>query len=146
MFEGGIRVPFIAKFPKRIPAGTVSNEFCCTMELFPTFVSLAGGKPPKGVILNGFDMMPILKSQEKSKRKDMFWEAKRRYSKAARVDNWKYVEEKGEEFLFDLSADIGEQNNLTAKKPEKLKEMRERWAAWRKEMDETEPRRPFKNY
>ena len=87
-------------------------------------------------------MMPVLKGQEESKRKDMFWEAKRRYNKAARVDNWKYIEEKGEEFLFDLSEDIGEQNNLKNERPEKFKEMRDQW----KEMDETEPRGPFRNY
>ena len=57
-----------------------------------------------------------------------------------------HFEEKGEEFLFDLSVDIGEQNNLKNERPEKFKEMRESWIAWRKEMDETEPRGPFRNY
>lgn len=146
MFEGGIRVPFIAIWPGVIPAGTVSHEFTSTLELFPTFLATAGEKPPKGVVLDGFNMLPIMKGEQKSQRREMYWEAKRQYRRAARVDNWKYIEVKGEEFLFDLAADIGEQNNLVKERPEKLKEMRAKWAAWKKEMDESEPRGPFRNY
>ena len=146
MFEGGIRVPFIARWPGVISAGTVSHEFTSTLELFPTFIATAGKKPQKGVILDGFNMLPVMKGEQNSQRREMYWEAKRRYMKAARVDNWKYIEERGKEFLFDLEDDIGEQNNLVKERPEKLKEMRAKWAGWKKEMDEAEPRGPFKNY
>jgi len=91
-------------------------------------------------------MLPVMKGEQNSQRREMYWEAKRRYMKAARVDNWKYIEERGKEFLFDLEDDIGEQNNLVKERPEKLKEMRAKWAGWKKEMDEAEPRGPFKNY
>jgi len=145
MFEGGIREPFIAKWPGQIPSGTVSNEFTTTLEFFPTFLAVAGTKPPKELKLDGFNMLPVLKCEEKSQRREMYWQAQRRC--AARIDNWKWVEMgKGGGGLFDLSTDIGEQNDLSEKRPEILKMVKRKWDAWRKEMDEVPPRGPFTNY
>lgn len=145
MFEGGIREPFIAKWPGQIPPGTVSHEFTTTLEFFPTFLAVAGAKPPKGVKLDGFNMMPVMKGEEKSQRREMYWQAQSR--KAARIDNWKWVEQrKRGGGLFDLSTDIGEQNDLSKEKPEILNMVRGKWEAWRKEMDEVPPRGPFTNY
>ena len=70
----------------------------------------------------------------------------RRDDKAARYENWKWVESERGNGLFDLSADIGERNDLSASRPEVLKKMKSRWAAWRKQMDEAEVRGPFRNY
>ena len=146
MFEGGIREPFVARWPGQISAGTMNHEFTTTLELFPTFLAVAGAKPPKGVKLDGFNMMPVMKGEEKSQRREMYWQAQRR--KAARIDNWKWVEqgEKRGGGLFDLSTDIGEQNDLSEKRPEILKMVKGKWDAWRKEMDEVPPRGPFTNY
>jgi len=60
MFEGGIRVPFIARYPGTIPAGTVSDEFLTALELFPTFAKIAGQPLPKNVIYDGFNMLPVI--------------------------------------------------------------------------------------
>ena len=74
----------------------------------------------------------------------MYWQ--RRDDKAARYENWKWVESERGNGLFDVSADIGERNDLSASRPEVLKKMKSRWAAWRKQMDEAEVRGPFRNY
>jgi len=145
MFEGGIRVPFIARWPGRIPAGTVSNEFLTSLELLPTLVKIAGAPKPD-VTLDGFDMMPILRGEAKSPRTEMFWE-RLSAGRGARVGNWKWVEMKEGGGLFDLAADLGEKNDLSAQRPDMLKLLQERFAAWAWEMDHAlEPRGPFRNY
>ena len=118
MFEGGIRVPFIARFPGRIPADSVSDEFLTSLELFPMFAGLAGAKLPADIVYDGFDMLPVLTGQEKSERTEMFWE--RRDDRAARVGNYKWVQSAGGNGLFDLSSDVGEKHDLSAENPEML--------------------------
>jgi arylsulfatase A-like enzyme len=147
LFEGGVRVPLIARWPGRIKSGTVSDEFVSSLELVPTWLSATGAQPPKGVKLDGFDMMPILEGRGKSKRTDFYWERTFDNSRAARVDNWKWVEgSKGGGGLFDLAADIGEKRDLSAEKPGVLKMVKDRWAAWKRDMDASEPRGPFRDY
>ena len=74
----------------------------------------------------------------------MFWEW--RYQRAARMGEWKWTKSIDRGGLFDLSNDIRERNDLSKEKPEILSKIKEKWAAWRKEMDESEPRGPFRNY
>jgi arylsulfatase A-like enzyme len=123
----------------------VTDEFLTALELLPTISAATGAAPPEGVKLDGFDMLPILRGEKKSPRKEMYWQ--RRSDKAARYENWKWVGgTKGGAGLFDLSADIGEKNDLSAEKPEVLQMMKSRFEAWRKEMDGSEPRGPFRDY
>jgi len=150
MYEGGIRVPFLAKWPGRIPENVVSDEFCSTLDLFPTFVSIAGSKLPKNVIYDGYDIMSVLAHKQKSRRNKQFWEL--RGKRAARVGKWKWVMETKERYslpvqknaeLFDLSADISESKNLAQEKPDVLAEMQAHWESWIKEMAASEPRGPY---
>ena len=144
MFEGGIRVPCIVRFPKRIPAGTVCDEFLTSLEVFPTVLAAAGIEPPDGVVLDGFDMMSTLAGQAGSIRKEMFWQ--RRGDRAARVGNWKWVESAAGSGLFDLSNDLGEKNDLAEEQPQTLARVKARFDNWKKEMEMAEPRGPFRDY
>lgn len=144
VFEGGIRVCCTVRYPKRIPAGSVNREFLTSLEIFPTLLNLAGVAPPEAVVLDGFDMMPVLAENKPSPRKEMYW--KRRAKEAARVENWKWVRNESGTFLFDLSKDIGEKNNLIDKMPDKAAEMQQHFESWLKRMDEAEPRGPFKDF
>ncbi len=144
MWEGGIRVPFVARFPGRIPAGTVSQEFLTALEIFPTLAKLAGQELPEGITYDGFDMLPVLAGKQPSPRKEMFWQ--RRGDKAARVGDWKWVDSSRGGGLFDLSEDISEQRDLSQERPELLKRIKSRFAAWQQEMEESEPRGPFRDY
>lgn len=143
LWEGGYRVPFLARFPGRIPKGQVSHQFATTLELLPTFARLGGAKLPNAK-LDGFDLMPLLSGQSQRGREEMFWE--QRDNKAARSAQWKWSEIDGEEHLFDLKADPGESRDLVKTQPEALAKMRSKWQAWRKEMDGSEPRGPFRDY
>lgn len=146
MYEGGLRVPFIAQWRGRIPQGRVAHDFTTTLELFPTLLSVAGAKPPAGVTLDGFNMMPLLRGEGKSPRREMFWYKTFTDSAAARVDNWKWVSNRGKEELFDLASDPGEEKDLSRETTDVLAMIRIRYAAWRKEMDAAEPRGPFRDY
>jgi arylsulfatase A len=144
LFEGGIRVPFLARWPGVLPAQEVRDDFLTALEIFPTVTAAAGAEPPKGAVLDGFDMLPVLRGKAASPRTEMFWQ--RRDDKAARVGSYKWIESAKGSGLFDLSKDIGEQNDLSAKEPQRLAKLKARWAAWRKLMDEAEPRGPFRDY
>lgn len=152
-YEGGIRVPFIAKWPGQIPEGRVSHEFCSTLDLFPAFLDVAGAKPFNSIKLDGFNILPVLTAQGKSQRKDHFWEYQGR--RGARVGHLKWVAQRaryellpegytGE--LYDLENDMSEQRDLTTIKPELCREMKARWESWMQEMANTEPRGPFSKY
>ncbi len=144
-WEGGIRVPCIISWPDELPKGVVSDEFLTSLELLPTFAKAAGAKLPEGVVLDGFDMMPVLKGEIKSPRKEMFW--KRRDLLGARVGKWKWVDMGGKGGgLFDLEKDVGEKNDLSKERPEILKMVKDRFNHWLREMDAAEPRGPFRDY
>ena len=144
VFEGGIRVCSLVRYPKRISPGTVNDEFLTSMEFFPTLLKLTGVAPPQGVVLDGFDMMPMLADGKPSPRKEMYW--KRRVKEAARVGDWKWVRNEKGTFLFDLSKDVSEKDDLVKKMPEKAAEMQAHFENWLKRMDEAEPRGPFKDF
>lgn len=144
MFEGGLRVPFLIRWPGRVPAGKITEEFLTTLEIVPTLLSAAGSQAPPDVVLDGFDMLPILRDNQPSPRTEMFWQ--RRNDRAARVGNWKWVESQKGKGLFDLATDISESRDLSMENPDIVDRLQSRFAAWRKEMDQTEPRGPFRDF
>ncbi len=144
MWEGGLRVPFVMRWPGKVPAGKVNDEFLTSLEIMPTLLVAAGVAPRANVTLDGFDMLPILGGDHPSPRKEMFWQ--RRSDKAARVGNWKWLESAKGQGLYDLTTDLGETKDLTREKPEIAKMLEDRFNAWRLEMDASEPRGPFRDY
>jgi len=144
MFEGGIRVPCIIRYPKKIKAGDVSDEFLTALEIVPTLLKQANIPLPEKIVYDGFDMMPVLTGEAKSSRNEMFWQ--RRNDKAARVGNWKWVESAKGNGLFNLNEDIGEARDLSYEYPEKLIEMKQHFANWKDRMEKAEPRGPFRDY
>ena len=144
MFEGGLRVPCIVRWPQQLPAGTVSDELLTSLEVFPTLVRAAGAEPPANVVLDGFDMRPVLKGEQPSPRDAMFWE--RRNDHAARVGHWKWIESERGGGLFNLATDLGEQHDLSESQPQIVAQLKARFAAWKQEMKAAEPRGPFRDF
>lgn len=153
-FEGGLRSPLIAWWPGVIPAGRTTDEFLSALEILPTLTAVGGAAPFPGVMLDGFDMLPILQGKAKSPRKEMFWDWPDRYQ-AARVDQYKWISyvprgKRGEvaatEEFFDLSVDPGERQDLSRAKPAELAVVKARFTRWQAEMAAAEPRGPFRNY
>ncbi|QDV52078.1 sulfatase-like hydrolase/transferase [Gimesia fumaroli] len=144
MFEGGIRVPCLVRYPKKIKPGTVNEGLLTSLELVPTFLNETGIPLPEDIVFDGYDMLPTLMGQTDSPRKEMYWQ--RRADKAARVGNWKWVESAKGNGLFDLSKDVSEKHDLSQTHPRKLQEMKAQFANWKKEMAESDPRGPFRDF
>ena len=144
VFEGGIRVCCLARYPPQIPAGSVNDEFLTALEIVPTVLRLANVPPPRDVVMDGFDMLPVLSGAQPSSRQSMFW--KRREQEAARVGSWKWVRNARGTFLFDLSQDVGEKKDLAAAMPDKAAELEAQFRQWQQDMDAAEPRGPFRDY
>jgi arylsulfatase A-like enzyme len=144
-FEGGIRVPCIIKWPDRIPGNQVIDNFLSSLEIFPTILSATGIEKPDGLILDGFNIMPLLTGDQKDlERKEMYWEAREKY--AARIGKFKLVNNLDQKGFYDLFEDISEQNDLTNILPDKFNEINNKFNIWQTEMSNAEPRGPFKNY
>jgi arylsulfatase A-like enzyme len=144
MWEGGIRVPCVVRWPGVIPAGVVNNEFLTSLEILPTVCAATGTSLRNDVVLDGFDMLPVLTGQQKSPRQKMFWQ--RRLDKAARVGDWKWVDSTRGGGLFNLAEDIGEKNDLSDSHPEKKAELLAAFERWKQQMSQAEPRGPFRDY
>ena len=125
-FEGALRVPFIAKLPDVIPAGTSSDTMISSLDLFPTTVKLAGGEIDPEWNLDGKDILPVLTGETtESPHDSLFW----RYGDhwAYREGDWKLMQSRRETGLFNLAEDIGEENNLINVNPEKTRQMHQSW-------------------
>jgi arylsulfatase A len=148
LFEGGVRVPFIARWPGHIPPGTIRDDFLSGLELFPSLLAVARVPSPSAIIYDGFNMLPVLEGRAHSARRDFFWEHVflQVHGRAARAGHWKWVESTQGSGLFDLMTDLSETRDLSLHRPAVLKGMKERWSAWKKQMDEAEPRGPFRDF
>jgi arylsulfatase A-like enzyme len=144
MFEGGLSVPFLARWPGRLPAGKAIDEFLTSLEFFPTLVEATGATLPEGAKLDGFDLVPTLRGEKPSPRNEMFWQ--RRGDHAARVGQWKWIESAKGNGLYDLAADRAEKTDRSKDHPEIAARLKARFAEWRAEMDAAEPRGPFRDY
>jgi len=113
--EGGIRVPMIAKWPSRIPAGITSTEIFHMIDLFPTMLSVAGISKPQQLTLDGCDVMECLMGKSTIAERPLFFG-----KNTIRKGKWKVVDSK----LHDLEKDPGENHDLSAEYPEVLKELK----------------------
>lgn len=119
LYEGGIRVPLLARWPGKVPAGRVSDEPWAMWDLLPTLAEVARVKPPKDI--DGLSYLPTLLGQTQTNRHEfLYWEFHERgFQQAARAGNWKAVRPKlGAPLeVYDLTTDLGETNNVAAAQP-----------------------------
>lgn len=130
LLEGGIRVPYVVRWPELVPAGALSEQLTITMDWTPTFLDAAGIAPHPDYPLDGLSLLPVLKDPNCTFERDLFWRMKFRGQKAARSGQWKYFVNDDGEFLFDLSKDERERANLVKREVAQLETMREKFAAW----------------
>jgi arylsulfatase A-like enzyme len=126
LLEGGIRVPYIVRWPARVQRGGTTTQLAITMDWVATFLSAAGVAPE--LPLDGIDLLPVLEG--KTIERELFWRMKFRSQKAARSGDWKYLSIEGHEYLFNLAHDERERANVAKRYPEKFAEMKNRYLAW----------------
>jgi arylsulfatase A-like enzyme len=130
LLEGGIRVPYIVRWPGRVRAGTTTAQLAITMDWVATFLEIAGVAPHPDYPLDGLSLLPVLRLPERAIERDLYWRMKFRNQKAMRSGAWKWLSLDGDEFLFDLATDQRERANRASHEPERLAALRARYAAW----------------
>ncbi len=132
-FEGGFRVPFLARWPGIIPPAATSAEMSMNFDLFATCLQLAGVPLPQDRIIDGKDILPLLKGEAPSPH-DRFFYYDTRTLIAVRYEHWKYHRRYRTDnaafwplgqgpFLFDLETDPNESYDLTENQPDRAAEM-----------------------
>ena len=143
LYEGGIREPFIIRWPGVTKPGSISSHPVMSTDFFPTFVKAAGGAV-KGVgPIDGVDLMPLLKGGNTLNREALYWHYPH-YSNqggfpggAIRIGNLKLLEryEDGSITLYDLSKDPGEKMDVSEQHRDRVQYMRKKLHAWYREVD-----------
>lgn len=129
LYEGGIKTPFIAKWPRKIKPGTASGHISCFWDFLPSFCELAGVQVPENI--DGISFIPAMtgKHEIQEEHPYMYWEFYEAGGKqAVRKGNWKGVRldvSKGETYfeLYELSTDPAEELNIADKHPEIVRDM-----------------------
>jgi len=144
-YEGGPRVPFIAQWKAKFPAGKVYDFPVMNLDVLPTAVTAAGGRPEPSWKLDGVDLLPFVTGANKARpHETMYW----RYGPqwAVRHGDYKLVVSRGgsgQPELYNLAADQAESKDLAASQPQKVKELLALYGAWNAEQAEpSAPDRP----
>ena len=120
MYDNSLRVPTCVRWPGVIPAGTVIHETISNLDWFPTIVELAGSRIPKGTIVRGHSLVPVLRGEAKSWDNDFYAEYSTKHQshthmRMYRTAEWKLIRDflnSGRDELYDLRHDPAEQHNL----------------------------------
>jgi arylsulfatase A-like enzyme len=133
LFEGGVRVPMIVSWPGQLGSGKVFKGITSSLDIFPTLSAAAGIDLPDALALDGVNILPFLKGEKKGNpHRTLFWS--NGPNKAMRMGKWKLVKSGAYAWLFDLSKDLGETNNLADEKPEVLDILQGALEEWLGEM------------
>jgi arylsulfatase A-like enzyme len=146
-YEGGIRVPFVVRWPGVVPAGAVTDEVAAHVDLFPTLLEIAGARAPAGQTLDGVSLLPVLKRPTaKLGRKAIYLHYPVYINDTTpvgmvRAGDFKLLEffEDGRLELYDIRHDIGETTDLSTRMPGKAAELREWLRQWRKDLGAAMP-------
>ncbi|MGH8501465.1 MAG: sulfatase [Gammaproteobacteria bacterium] len=141
LYEGGIRVPLVMRYPAGMRAGAVSHTPVVTHDFYPTFMELADVRSPARQPVDGISLTPLFSGPYELSRNTLYWHYPRakphalggRSSGAIRYADYKLIEffDTGEVELYDLRHDIGESKNLAAAMPRRVAELRDMLGAWR---------------
>ncbi|MDI3318399.1 sulfatase [Pinibacter soli] len=130
-FDGGIKVPYIMSYAEKIPAGTTYQSPVSTLDIFSTAVAAAGIASPVDKVYDGVNLLPFVTGEKSNVPHDiLYW--RNGYSKAIRKGDYKlYINERDKvEYLYDLSKDPGEHNDLSATLPDKVTDLKTELNRW----------------
>ncbi len=141
LYEGGIRIPAIARWPGRVPAGRESATPLITLDVYPTLLEIGGTRPAAGQPLDGVSLAQLLGNADaKLNRDTLYWHLPHYHhstpASAIRRGDWKLIEffETDTVELYDLGRDPGEKNNAATREPQRSRELRAALADWRRKV------------
>ena len=148
LYEGGIRVPLIIRWPKTIQPNTTCPTPVISIDFYPTFLQITGITKPKNQELDGLSLIPLLTGRNNFPQRELHWHFpayleggpkipgpwRTTPAAAIRKDDWKLIEffEDNHLELYNLIDDIGEKNNLADSRPDKVTELYQLMQQWRK--------------
>jgi uncharacterized sulfatase len=146
LYEGGIRIPAIFRWPGTIPAGNDCTTPAITTDLLPTLLELASARAPENQPQDGVSLAHLLREPNASlERPAIYWHLPHYHhstpASAMRQGDWKLIEffETGDCELYDLRHDLGEHKNLAAEQADRLQSMRVALSNWRKQVSARMP-------
>jgi arylsulfatase A-like enzyme len=131
LWEGGIRVPMLMKWPERFEGGQEIRRPSIAMDLTATMLE-AAGRNTGSLNLDGASLLPLLADGIDVPAETLFWRYRAQGApmRAVRRDNWKLVMDTDAQFLFDLDTDVGERSNQFFRRPDVANELREAFVGW----------------
>jgi arylsulfatase A-like enzyme len=142
LWEGGIHVPGLARWPAALPKGKVSPQVAITMDWTATILAAAGRQSERQ--LDGINLLPILQGRQAVQDRTLCWRIDRAgfRQQAIRSGKWKLVTQPTsvDQLLFDLERDPSERRNLFYEQPAKAVELRTKLTEWDKQMNQSKPR------
>ncbi len=137
VWEGGIRVPALIRWPGQIPAGKVSNQAGITMDLTASILAATGTVVPAEARLEGMNLFPIPGGKMPEVERTLFWRtsAGSRLQKAVRRGDWKLVIDGNHTFVFNVRRDISERQDLSARRQDVAQKLRPLLADWESDVD-----------
>jgi arylsulfatase A len=142
LYEGGIRVPLIVRWPGRVKPGTVCRDAVVSVDFFPTILEIAGVKVSPQQVLDGESIVPLLKETAKPRQREIYWHYPHYANQggppggAIRDGDFKLIEfyEDNHVELYNVREDMNERNNLAYKNKAKAQELANKLAAWRQQV------------
>ncbi|HTX76701.1 MAG TPA: sulfatase-like hydrolase/transferase [Terracidiphilus sp.] len=134
LLEGGLRIPALISWPRRIPLGQTSNQVAISMDWLPTLLAAAGTNPDPGFPPDGINLLPFLSGSSASVPRKLFWRYKANAQHAVRDGDMKYLKILDNTFLFNVVEDPMERANLKSRQPEIYDRLVNEWAAWNSTM------------
>ena len=143
LYEGGIREPFLIRWPGVTRPGSVCDVPVVSTDFYPTILEMTGLPPRPSQHLDGLSLAPLLRGGKALGREAIYWHYPHYANQggfpgaAVRVGDWKLIErfEDGRVHLYNLARDVGERTDLAARHPERVAEMRRRLHGWYKQVD-----------
>lgn len=129
--EGGIREPAFVRWTGKITAGKVTNQVVTTMDWTATILAVSGVKEDLDFPLDGINIMPVCIGKRQEVERTLYWRIfQRAKQKAMRKGDWKYLQDEKGEYLFDLSNDLGEKNDLKEKEKKVFEKLKRQYKLW----------------
>ena len=137
LWEGGIRVPAIVRWPGRIPAGKVSDQVGITMDLTASILAITGTPVPKEARLEGVNLFPAWEGKSPSIERTLFWRAGSGAGRqtAVRRGDWKIIHDTGSTYVFNVRTDLSERHDLANQRQDIARALWPLLEAWEKDVD-----------
>lgn len=133
LWEGGIRTAAFIRWPGKIPANSSTQQVAITMDWMATILALAKVKADQKFPLDGINLMPVCMEKTKEVKRTLYWRVfQRNQQKAIRDGDFKYLKDEKGEYLFNLTKDPGEKDNLIEKEKVIFERLKQKFSDWEK--------------